>query len=42
MGLRSFGPAITNGFLKFLFICLRKTWKRLAGVDGKTMEKLAS
>lgn len=40
--LRVLGPAITRGFLKLRFICRRMTWKRLAGVDGATTEKLAS
>ena len=39
--LRVLGPAITKGFLKFLFICLLKTWKILAGLVGITNEKLA-
>ncbi len=36
-----FGPAITRGFLKFLFICLLRTWNIFAGFVGNTTEKLA-
>lgn len=40
--LRSvFGPAMINGFLKSLFICLRSTWKMLEGLVGMTSEKFA-
>lgn len=42
MNVHVLGPAITTGFLKFLFICLRSKWNMLAGVVGKANEKFAS